>query len=506
VISLRPPTPSVPPPDPAPPEPPPAASQPAPDTEPEPEQETPQPDPPDSVRPGPQRGPDPPPVEPVPETPTSQHGDPGLETPPSDDHGRDAVDPILEHELPVSLDKAPCDPRHTPIGSIDLSQGLDETEDTWDLRPLRFGRASSEDRAAARWNRAAALQLLGLIDDDVFVDQTARMLRFQAYKFWRSVSNRTLSEVILAAALNDPPSGSKTNSDEPPVNPAPVKPEPPNVPVSPEPPINSVKPDPPPTPVNDDPEPTEPPPAASRPRPATEETEEPPPAAKPVPEPSTEQPDARPPDSLNLGQAIDAVYRLVRDRVTYHGSDLTCEMVADVLKQFPLAEWDTDDLVALGEQLNYCSAWVEHEALAHAYFQYDHTTKLFASTNAVLTYEGAERGLQIHSWSSIEQQLARALADERRRIAERQREQRSRDILRARLPKVRKLKAMKALIDEIITCQPSIREQGRQVIEHIRAMSRDDPQFAGCTTFMQYLDKAKEIIEQIPEGPSRISD
>jgi hypothetical protein len=121
VISLRPPTPSVPPPDPAPPEPPPAASQPAPGTEPEPEQETPQPDPLDSVRPGPQRGPDPPPVEPVPETPTSQRGDPGLETPPSDDHGRDAVDPILEHELPVSLDKAQCNPRHTPIGSVDLS-------------------------------------------------------------------------------------------------------------------------------------------------------------------------------------------------------------------------------------------------------------------------------------------------------------------------------------------------------------------------------------------------
>jgi hypothetical protein len=370
---------------------------------------------------------------------------------------------------------------------------------------LRFGRASSEDRAAARWNRAAAFQLLGLIDDDVFVDQTARMLRFQAYKFWRSVSNRTLSEVILAAALNDPPSGSKTNSDEPPANPAPVKPKPPNEPVSSEPPINSVKPEPPPAPANDDPEPPEPPPAAS-PRPAAEpETEEPPPAAQPEPEPPTEQRGARPPDCRSLGQAIDAVYRLVRDRADYHGGDLTCEMVADVLKQFPLVEWDMDDLVALGEQLHYCSAWMEHEALTHAYFQYDHTTKLFASTEGVLTYEGAERGLQIHSWSSIEQRTP-ALAEERRRAAERQREQRGRDILHARLPKVRKLKAMKALIDEFLTYQPTISEQGQQVIEHIRAMSLDDPQFTDCTTFMQYLDKASEIIGHVPEGPSRFRD
>jgi hypothetical protein len=207
-----------------------------------------------------------------------------------------------------------------------------------------------------------------------------------------------------------------------------------------------------------------------------------------------------------VGQAISAVYRLVNDRAAYHGGDLTCDMVADVLKQFPLAEWDTDDLGELGEGLNGCSDWIGREALASAYFEYDPTIKLFASADAVLTYEGAEHGLQIHSWSSIEQQLAPALAEQRRRAAERQREQRGRDIPRTRLPKVRKLKAMKALIDEILTCQPTIGEQGQQVIEHIRAMSRDDPKFADCTTFMQYLDKSKEIIEQIPEGPSQIRD
>jgi hypothetical protein len=222
-----------------------------------------------------------------------------------------------------------------------------------------------------------------------------------------------------------------------------------------------------------------------------------------VAEPSTEQAGPRPPDRRSVGQAINAVYRLARDLAACHGADFTCELVADVLKQFPLAEWDTDDLDALGEGLNNCSAWIEHEAMALAYFLHDQTPKLFASADAVLTYEGAERGLQIHSWSSIEQQLAPALAEERRRADERQREQRVRDIVCARLPKVRKLKAMKVLIDEIITCQPTISDQVQQAIEHIRAMSRDDPQFADCTTFMQYLDKAKEIIEKIPEGSRR---
>jgi hypothetical protein len=284
--------------------------------------------------------------------------------------------------------------------------------------------------------------------------------------FWESQHDALIGDLIPAHPDDDPP---HTDPPEPP-------------PTAP-------------TPPNDDPEP---PPAASLARPATDDTEASPPAAQPVPEPSTEHPDARPSDYRSAGRAADAIYRLVRNRTDYHGGDLTCEMVADVLKQFPLAEWDTDDLVALGEQLHYCSAWMEHEALTHAYFQYDHTTKLFASTEAVLTYEGAEHGLQIHSWSSIEQQLAPKLADERRRAEEWQREQRGRDILKARLPKVRKLKAMKTLTDEILTCQPTIREQGQRVIEQIRVMSRDDPQFADCTTFTQYLDKANEIIGQIP--------
>jgi hypothetical protein len=91
------------------------------------------------------------------------------------------------------------------------------------LRPIRAGRASPEDRAAARWNRAAAFQLLGQIDDDVFVDEAAKTLRFRKHKFWRGVSNMTLAEVIHEAAHtpNDPASASKANSDDPPPGPSP---------------------------------------------------------------------------------------------------------------------------------------------------------------------------------------------------------------------------------------------------------------------------------------------
>jgi hypothetical protein len=52
----------------------------------------------------------------------------------------------------------------------------------------------------------------------VFVDQAAKILRSQGHKFWRGVSNMTMSEVIFAAAdtPDDPPSGSKANSDNSP--------------------------------------------------------------------------------------------------------------------------------------------------------------------------------------------------------------------------------------------------------------------------------------------------
>ena len=211
----------------------------------------------------------------------------------------------------------------------------------------------------------------------------------------------------------------------------------------------------------------------------------------PEPDPTPSIPDPSP-EPIELSRAVNAVYRIVRD-----GGNLTCEIVADVLKRFPLAEWDRDDLDALGEALNGCSAWMEYEALTDAYFRHDPTIKLFASTDEVLIYD-PEFGLQILTWAIVEQQLAPALAEQQRRMEQRQREQRGRDILRTRLPKVRKLKAMTALIDELLTCQPTINEQGQHAIAFIRAMSHDDPQYADCTTFARYIEKTKEIIDQNP--------
>jgi hypothetical protein len=197
--------------------------------------------------------------------------------------------------------------------------------------------------------------------------------------------------------------------------------------------------------------------------------------------------------------AIDAVYRLP--------IETTCQMVADLLRHYPLDQWDRDDFDRLVEGLEGRAEWSQCAVIAEPLFALDTTDlhKVFCTeTEGVLEYRDGR--LEICSWGSIEQRIAPALADQQqRRTAERQRE-RYRDILWRRLPKVRKLKAMKALIDEILTCPPAMNEQGQQVIEHIRAMSRDDPQFADCTTFMEYLIKARDILEQIPEGPSRLSD
>jgi hypothetical protein len=249
------------------------------------------------------------------------------------------------------------------------------------------------------------------------------------------------------------------------------------------------------------PDPEPPPPVATQPVQPDPDTE-----PDPDPTPLIPDPDPMPtlrPISGKHGQgpfeAIDEVYRLP--------IETTCQMVADLLRHYPLDRWERDDFDQLVEGLEGRADWSQCAAIVEPFFALDTTVshKVFCTeAEGVLEYRDGR--LEICSWESIEQRIAPALAEQRRRVAERRREQRGRDILNARLPKVRKLKAMKALIDEILTCQPTISEKSQQVIEYIRAMSRDDPQFADCTTFIQYLDKANEIIDQIPEKPGRFGD
>jgi hypothetical protein len=174
--------------------------------------------------------------------------------------------------------------------------------------------------------------------------------------------------------------------------------------------------------------------------------------------------------------------------------DTTCQMVAEVLRHYPLDQWDKDDFDRLVEKLEGRAEWSQCAAIVEPFITLDTTDshKVFCTdAEGVLEYQDGR--LEVCSWESIERRIAPALAEQRRRTEQRQREQRGCDNLGTRLPKVRKLKAMKVLIDEILTCQPNITEQGQQVIEHIRAMSCDDLEFKDCTTFMQYFDNSKEI-------------
>jgi hypothetical protein len=260
----------------------------------------------------------------------------------------------------------------------------------------------------------------------------------------------------------------------------------------------------PPPAASPDPDPESPPPAASRPVPDPDP--EPDPDHTPsIPDPD---PDSYPAPSIlnpeptlpleDIRSPFDAI-----DEVYSPPIDTTCQMVAEVLRPYPLDQWDRNDFDRLVEGLEGRAECSQCFTIGEPFIMLDTTDsrKVFCTkAEGVLEYRDGR--LEICSWEAIEQRIAPALAERKQRTDQRQREQRSRDIHRTRLPKIRKIKVMKALIDELLTCRPDITEPGHQVIAHIRAMSRDDPQFADCTTFRQYFDKAVEIIEQIAEGPS----
>ena len=157
----------------------------------------------------------------------------------------------------------------------------------------------------------------------------------------------------------------------------------------------------------------------------------------------------------------------------------------------------------LAEGLDGRADWSQCAAIVESFFALDTTDshKLFC-TKAEGVLEHIAGRLEIRSWESIRERIAPALAEQRRRNEQLQREQRGREIHGTRLPKVRKLRKMILLLDELLTCQPTINEQGPQAIAFIRTMTRDDSRFADCATFMQYIAQANEIIGQTPAEPS----
>ncbi len=117
-----------------------------------------------------------------------------------------------------------------------------------------------------------------------------------------------------------------------------------------------------------DPDPETPPPVAMQPV-----QPDPEPDPEPGPDPTPSIPDPEPMPTLrpipgerreNPFDAINEVYRLP--------IETTCQMVADVLRQYPLDQWDKDDFDRLGEGLEGRADWQQCIAIAEAFVMFDH--------------------------------------------------------------------------------------------------------------------------------------
>jgi hypothetical protein len=182
--------------------------------------------------------------------------------------------------------------------------------------------------------------------------------------------------------------------------------------------------------------------------------------------------------------AINEVYRLP--------IETTCQMVADLLHRYPLDQWDRDDFDRLGEGLEGRAEWSQCAAITEPFFAFDtvHSYKVFCTeAEGVLEYRDGR--LEICSWESIEQRIAPAVAEAKQRHDQRRGEQELHDILIRRLPPQRKLKVMKASIDRLFILNYTAEtEEAQKALARIRTMQRDDPRFAECETFSQYVRKA----------------
>ena len=190
-------------------------------------------------------------------------------------------------------------------------------------------------------------------------------------------------------------------------------------------------------------------------------------------------------EPLTLGQAIRLLY-CRRERGT-------CESVAAVLRRCDLAVCDQDDFFELAERLQGVADWDhDNDGTADAYYSYEPAPVLFASRDGVLLYR--DHDLCILTWDQVREIAAPVLAERKKRRDLERRENEARAIVKRKLPKVRKLKAMKSLLDELLALRPDrIRGEALIAFDFIRRMARDDERFADCKTFHDYLTKAAEI-------------
>jgi hypothetical protein len=211
--------------------------------------------------------------------------------------------------------------------------------------------------------------------------------------------------------------------------------------------------------------------------------------AAPEPEPVTETP-PEPEPAPTVDDVLDVIYGRRQEE--------TCESIADVLRHVPMAEWDyPDDFDRLAEGLQNIADWQgDHYDLACSYMVCAPGRVLFVTAQGVVVWHD---GLQIYSWEDAAEQIEPQMqADAEERDLER-RKKRWREITARTLPEKRKLKAMLALIDELVSLNFEINDKGLRAIEFIRSLRKDDPRFAECKTWNDYIMLAITLTEQVTE-------
>jgi hypothetical protein len=171
----------------------------------------------------------------------------------------------------------------------------------------------------------------------------------------------------------------------------------------------------------------------------------------------------------------------------------TCEEMRSVSSRFPLGEWSREDFEDLLEHVGQHACWPD---FAHTYCEYETTARvLYGEEDHVLIYDGAY--LRVLTWAEARERIKTQL-EKAAKVRELERQQRRlRDIMRDKLPRVRKLKKVRELIAEmqvlVANTQGEMVAWLPPVIAYIGRMQGDDPSFAECKVFSDYIKKAAEI-------------
>ena len=138
--------------------------------------------------------------------------------------------------------------------------------------------------------------------------------------------------------------------------------------------------------------------------------------------------------------------------------------------------------------------------MAHTLFWLERAPILFGTASGVLIFDD---GLKVLTWPEAMTRIAPRLEEDKRERELRRRRQEMEGILRTKLPEKRKLKRMKALLNEVMALQPTtIGAEAERAMIFIDDMTKDNERFRECRTFADYLRLAIEITAPAPQLPA----